>query len=210
MEDLKQRSLELYNQIKGTSYEDWTDELVETTTDGRFRTEEAWTAYMQEGYQKVEKEAAFQETAWKVFEQILSETKLLQYEKEDYTFAEKKLIEQCVYGNGYFSLEEYLEDCGITEEELKKELREDVLESLKSQYAIEAIAQAEGLIPTAEEMEGYKEEHMEGVVEMGYRKSDPYYQEELEHYEKEEPWYRLNLMTENVLDFLYQNSIVEE
>ncbi|MCI8597923.1 MAG: hypothetical protein HFJ10_05715 [Lachnospiraceae bacterium] len=208
MNDLKQRSLELFNSIKGTAYREWTDELVKETTNGRFQTEQAWTAYMQEGYQKVEKDRASRETAQKVLEEILLDTRLIQYGKEDYTEAEKGIMEQTIYGSGYLSEKDYLDDCGITNQELKENLKEDVLKSLKCQYVIEAIAEKEKLVPAEAEMEKYRQEHMQGLTEMGYGEDDIYYQEELQHYMEEEPQYRRNVMTEHVLDFLYENSAI--
>ena len=44
---------------------------------------------------------------------------------------------------------------------------------------------------------------------MGYSKTDDYYQEELEHWKEEEEGYRLSLMSENVRDFLYENSDIK-
>ena len=79
-------------------------------------------------------------------------------------------------------------------------------ESLKYAYVISAIAEAEGLEPTEDEMAQAEEEHMAGVLEMGYTEADAYYQEELEHWKEEEERYRLSLMSKNVRDFLYENN----
>ena len=116
---------------------------------------------------------------------------------------------QLVYGNGFTSKEELLEGLELSEKEYDDMVNEYAKESLKYDYVTSAIAEAEGLEPTEDEMTQAEEEHMAGVLEMGYTETDAYYQEELEHWKEEKEEYSLFLMSENVRDFLYENNDIK-
>lgn len=173
MDGLMSEMLAMYNEIRGTSYEAWTDEQVSYTTQGRYKSEADWRAYLQEKYTRVEQEKARDATAQLILLEIASEAELTE--------------------SGRQSMEE-----------------EHALESRKLWYVTEAIAAAEGLEPGENEIKAAREEHMSGVLEMGYREEDSYYREELEHWEKEEESFRQTLRTEAVKEFLYENNVIRQ
>ncbi len=209
MDSLMSRMLEMYNEVRGMDYESWTDEQVDYTTQGRYTSEEEWRDYLQEKYRDVEQEQAKDDTAQLILSEIVSETELTGYDEGDYAVAREAVAGQLVYGNGFTSKEELLEGLELSEKEYDDMVNEYAKESLKYDYVTSAIAEAEGLEPTEDEMTQAEEEHMAGVLEMGYTETDAYYQEELEHWKEEKEEYSLFLMSENVRDFLYENNDIK-
>lgn len=206
MDSLMSRMLETYNEVRGTDYESWTDDQVAYTTQGRYTSETEWRDYLKEKYRDVEREQAKEDMAQLILSEIVSETELTGYDEGDYAAAREAVAGQLVYGNGFTSKEELLEGLELSEKEYDDMVDEYANESLKYAYVISAIAEAEGLEPTEDEMAQAEEEHMAGVLEMGYTEADAYYQEELEHWKEKEERYRLSLMSKNVRDFLYENN----
>ena len=209
MDSLMSRMLETYNEVRGTNYESWTDEQVAYTTQGRYTSEAEWRDYLQTKYRDVEQEQAREDTAQLILSEIVSETKLTGYDAEDFAVAREAAASQLIYGNGYTNKEELLEGLKLSQKDYDAMADEYAKESLKYDYVISAIAEAEGLEPAEDEMMQAEEEHMAGVLEMGYSKTDDYYQEELEHWKEEEEGYRLSLMSENVREFLYENNDIK-
>ena len=209
MDSLMSRMLETYNEVRGTGYESWTDEQVAYTTQGRYASEAEWRDYLQEKYSEAEQEQAKEDTAQLILSEIVSETELTGYDAEDFAAAREAAPSQLIYGNGFTSKEELLEGLKLSEKDYDAMADEYAKEFLKYDYVISAIAETEGLEPAEDEMRQAEEEHMAGVLEMGYSKTDDYYQEELEHWKEEEEGYRLSLMSENVRDFLYENSDIK-
>ena len=209
MDSLMSRMLETYNEVRGTDYESWTDEQVAYTTQGRYASEKEWRDYLKEKYRKVEQEQAKEDTAQLILSEIVSETELTGYDAEDFAAVREAAACQLIYGNGYTSKEELLEGLKLSEKDYDAMADEYAKEALKYDYVISAIAEAEGLEPAEDEMMQAEEEHMAGVLEMGYSKTDDYYQEELEHWKEEEEGYRLSLMSENVREFLYENNDIK-
>ena len=209
MDSLMSRMLETYNEVRGTDYESWTDEQVAYTTQGRYASEKEWRDYLKEKYRKVEQEQAKEDTAQLILSEIVSETELTGYDAEDFAAVREAAACQLIYGNGYTSKEELLEGLKLSEKDYDAMADEYAKEALKYDYVISAIAEAEGLEPAEDEMMQAEEEHMAGVLEMGYSKTDDYYQEELEQWKEEEEGYRLSLMSENVGEFLYENNDIK-
>ena len=209
MDSLMARMLETYNEVRGTDYKSWTDEQVAYTTQGRYASETEWRKYLKEKYREVEQEQAKENTAQLILSEIVSETELIGYDEEDFAAARETVAGQLIYGNGFTSKEELLEGLELSEKEYNNMVNEYAKESLKYDYVTSAIAEAEGLEPTEDEMTQAEQEHMAGVLEMGYTETDDYYQEELEHWKEEKEEYRLSLMSENVRDFLYENNNIK-
>lgn len=209
MDSLMSRMLETYNEVRGTDYESWTDEQVAYTTQGRYTSEAEWRDYLQTKYRDVEQEQAREDTAQLILSEIVSETKLTGYDAEDFAAAREAAASQLIYGNGYTNKEELLEGLKLSEKDYDAMADEYAKESLKYDYVISAIAEAEGLEPAEDEMKQAEEEYMAGVLEMGYSKTDDYYRKELEHWKEEEEGYRLSLMSENVREFLYENNDIK-
>ena len=209
MDSLMSRMLETYNEVRGTDYESWTEDQVMYTTQGRYASEAEWRGYLQAKYRDVEQEQAKEDTAQLILSEILSETELTGYDAEDFAAAREAAASQLIYGNGFASKEELLEDLKLSEKDYDAMADEYAKEALKYDYVISAIAEAEGLEPAEDEMRQAEEEHMAGVLEMGYSKTDDYYQEELGHWKGEEERYRLSLMSENVREFLYENNDIQ-
>lgn len=209
MDSLMSRMLETYNEVRGTDYESWTDEQVAYTTQGRYASETEWREYLKEKYRDVEREQAKKDTEQLILSEIVSEAELKGYDEEDFATARDTVAGQLVYGNGFTSKEELLEGLELSEKEYDDMVNEYAKESLKYDYVTSAIAEAEGLEPTEDEMTQAEEEHMAGVLEMGYTETDAYYQEELEHWKEEKEEYSLFLMSENVRDFLYENNDIK-
>ena len=210
MDNLMQELLAMYNEIRGTEYESWTDEQVSYTTQGRYTTEEDWRGYLQEKYTEIEKEQAKSDTAQMILAEIAGKSKLLKYSDEDYRHNREAVEEQLIYGNGFENKEDMLEGLGLSEEEFETTADARTLEILKFTYVTEAIAEKEGLKPSEKELSAAKEEHMSGVLEMGYKPEDNYYQEELKHWEEEgEITYQDMLTAEKVRTFLYEHNEVK-
>ena len=209
MDSLMSRMLETYNEVRGTDYESWTDEQVAYTTQGRYTSEAEWRDYLQTKYRDMEQEQAREDTAQLILSEIVSETKLTGYDAEDFAVAREAAASQLIYGNGYTNKEELLEGLKLSEKDYDAMADEYAKESLKYDYVISAIAEVEGLEPAENEMMQAEEEHMAGVLEMGYSKADDYYQEELEHWKEEEEGSRLSLMSETVREFLYENNDIK-
>ena len=209
MDSLMSRMLETYNEVRETDYESWTDEQVTYTTQGRYTSEEEWRKYLQEKYREVEQEQAKDDAAQLILSEIVSETELTGYDEEDFAAVRETVAGQLIYGNGFTSKEELLEGLELSEKEYDAMVDEYAKESLKYDYVISAIAEAEGLEPTEDEMVQAEEEHMAGILEMGYTETDVYYQEELEHWKEKKEEYRLSLTLENMRDFLYENNDIK-
>lgn len=210
MDNLMQELLAMYNEIRGTEYENWTDEQVRYTTQGRYATEEEWREYLQKKYTEIEKEQAKNDTAQMILAEVAGKSKLLKYSDEDYRYNREAVEEQLIYGKGFENKEDMLEGLGLSEEEFETTADARTLEMLKLTCVTEAIAEKEGLKPSEEELAAAKEEHMSGVLEMGYKPEDSYYQEELKHWEEEgEITYQDMLTAEKVRTFLYEHNEVK-
>ena len=209
MDSLMSRMLETYNEVRGTDYESWTDDQVAYTTQGRYASEAEWRAYLKEKYKNIERDQAKEDAAQLILSEIVSETELTGYDVEDFAAAREAAASQLIYGNGFTSKEELLEGLKLSEKDYDAMADEYAKEALKYDYVISAIAEAEGLEPAEDEMKQAEEEHMAGVLEMGYTRTSDYYQEELEHWKKDEDGYRLSLMLENVREFLYENNDIK-
>ena len=209
MDSLMSRMLETYNEVRGTDYESWTDDQVAYTTQGRYASEAEWCAYLKEKYKNIERDQAKEDAAQLILSEIVSETELTGYDVEDFAAAREAAASQLIYGNGFTSKEELLEGLKLSEKDYDAMADEYAKEALKYDYVISAIAEAEGLEPAEDEMKQAEEEHMAGVLEMGYTRTSDYYQEELEHWKKDEDGYRLSLMLENVREFLYENNDIK-
>jgi len=210
MDNLMQELLAMYNEIRGTEYENWTDEQVRYTTQGRYATEEEWREYLQKKYTEIEKEQAKNDTAQMILAEVAGKSKLLNYTEEDYQRKREAAESQLIYGNGFKSRENMLEGLSLSEEEFETTADARTLEMLKLDYVTEAIAEKEGLIPSEEELEAAREKHMSGVLEMGYKPEDEYYQEERRHWGKEvEEVYKNTLTAEKVRNFLYEHNEVK-
>ena len=209
MDSLMCRMLETYNEVRGTDYESWTDDQVAYTTQGRYASEAEWRAYLKEKYKNIERDQAKEDAAQLILSEIVSETELTGYDVEDFAAAREAAASQLIYGNGFTSKEELLEGLKLSEKDYDAMADEYAKEALKYDYVISAIAEAEGLEPAEDEMKQAEEEHMAGVLEMGYTRTSDYYQEELEHWKKDEDGYRLSLMLENVREFLYENNDIK-
>ena len=209
MDSLMSRMLETYNEVRGTDYESWTDDQVAYTTQGRYASEAEWRAYLKEKYKNIERDQAKEDAAQLILSEIVSETELTGYDVEDFAAAREAAASQLIYGNGFTSKEELLAGLKLSEKDYDAMADEYAKEALKYDYVISAIAEAEGLEPAEDEMKQAEEEHMAGVLEMGYTRTSDYYQEELEHWKKDEDGYRLSLMLENVREFLYENNDIK-
>ncbi len=209
MDSLMSEMLTAYNEIKGTQYDSWTDEQVACTTQGLYTTEEDWRQYLQGKYTEIEKQYAKDETAQRILSEIVSETELLGYNEIDYANMEETVIGQFIYGNGFTSEEELLEGLELSQQDYRNMVYEYTLQSLKMDYVTEAIAKAEGLLPSETELEDAKKEHMDEVLKLGYTAADEYYREELKHWEEEEEAYRQTLTAEAVRNFLYENNHIQ-
>ena len=209
MDSLMSRMLETYNEVRGTDYESWTDDQVAYTTQGRYASEAEWRAYLKEKYKNIERDQAKEDAAQLILSEIVSETEMTGYDVEDFAAAREAAASQLIYGNGFTSKEELLEGLKLSEKDYDAMADEYAKEALKYDYVISAIAEAEGLEPAEDEMKQAEEEHMAGVLEMGYTRTSDYYQEELEHWKKDEDGYRLSLMLENVREFLYENNDIK-
>ena len=209
MDSLMSRMLETYNEVRGTDYESWTDDQVAYTTQGRYASEAEWRAYLKEKYKNIERDQAKEDAAQLILSEIVSETELTGYDVEDFAAAREAAASQLIYGNGFTSKEELLEGLKLSEKDYDAMADEYAKEALKYDYVISAIAETEGLEPAEDEMKQAEEEHMAGVLEMGYTRTSDYYQEELEHWKKDEDGYRLSLMLENVREFLYENNDIK-
>lgn len=209
MDTLMSDMLSMYNQIRGTDYTAWEDEQVSYTTQGKYASEAEWRAYLQVRYKEIEEQYAEDDMAQLLLTEIVSDSRLLEYEEEDYIAAEEAVKGQLIYGNGFLSEDALLEGMGWSAKEYQSMVKEYTLQTLKINYVMEAIATAEGLEPTEAEMEADQAEHMAGVIEMGYTEEDEYYKAELQHWEEEKASYRLSLIREKLLDFLYQNNKIQ-
>ena len=179
MDSLMSRMLETYNEVRGTDYESWTDDQVAYTTQGRYAAEAEWRAYLKEKYKNIERDQAKEDAAQLILSEIVSETELTGYDVEDFAAAREAAASQLIYGNGFTSKEELLEGLKLSEKDYDAMADEYAKEALKYDYVISAIAEAEGLEPAEDEMKQAEEEHMAGVLEMGYTRTSDYYQEEL-------------------------------
>ena len=186
MDDLMDRMLEVYNEIRETNYPVWTDEQVAYTTQGKYTTASEWRDYLQKKYIEIEKQNARNDTAQMILSQIVSEATLLGYDQEDYEAAKKEVEQQIIFGNGFSEKEELLQTQQWSEEEYQNNIEETALELLKQTYVIRAIAEAEGLEPT-------EAEAAEAGIEDGKEK---------------EEWFRTEMMN-RVKDFLYNNNSIK-
>lgn len=210
MDELMRELLAMYNEIRGTEYEVWTDEQVFYTTQGLYKTEEEWRGYLQKKYTEIEKEQAKRDTAQAILSEIAGKSKLLNYTEEDYQSKREAAEKQILYENGFKDRADMLKSLNLSEEEFEAEAEARAFEMLKLDYVTEAIAEKEGLKPSEEELAAAREEHMSGVLEMGYTPEDGYYQEELKRWHEEEAEvYKNSLTAEKVRNFLYEHNEVK-
>lgn len=187
MDNLMSRMLEIYNQIRGTDYQSWTDDQVSYTTQGKYATEAEWRAYLCEKYTEIEQQRAKVDTGQSILKEISSEAILHQFDEDDYAAAEETVTEQIIQGNGFSSKKELLQELEWSEKEYQNKVKESVLENLKLDYVTQTIAEAESLEPSEAELMEAEEEY--GAEEM-------------------EGWKRAKT-AENVREFLVDNNDIE-
>lgn len=198
----------IYNSYMGTEYSDLSDETVQAVTGGVYQTRDEWANALKDEYQDGEDESAVWDMGNAVLQQVIANSEIKGYNEIDYDEEYQSCIEGFLGSSGVETVEEYCEENDMTEEEFYTMVDETAVYNLGYDYIVEAIAEEEGLMPTNEEMEELKNEHMEQILLMGYTEDDEYYQEELEHWESEEDSYRMNLIYEKLIPFLYENANV--
>lgn len=198
----------IYNSYMGTEYSDLSDETVQAVTGGVYQTRDEWANALKDEYQDGEDESAVWDMGNAVLQQVIANSEVKGYNEIDYDEEYQSCIEGFLGSSGVETVEEYCEENDMTEEEFYTMVDETAVYNLGYDYIVEAIAEEEGLMPTNEEMEELKNEHMEQILLMGYTEDDEYYQEELAHRESEEDSYRMTMIYEKLIPFLYENANV--
>ena len=198
----------IYNSYMGTEYSDLSDETVQAVTGGVYQTRDEWANALKDEYQDGEDESAVWDMGNAVLQQVIANSEVKGYNEIDYDEEYQSCIEGFLGSSGVETVEEYCEENDMTKEEFYTMVDETAVYNLGYDYIVEAIAEEEGLMPTNEEMEELKNEHMEQILLMGYTEDDEYYQEELAHRESEEDSYRMTMIYEKLIPFLYENANV--
>ena len=163
IDSLMSRMLEVYNEIRETDYQNWTDEEVAYTTQGKYTTAASWKEYLQEKYTEIERQNSRRDTGQMLLAEIASDSRLLGYDPDDYREAEEYAEKQLIFGNGFSDKEDLLQELKWSENEYQDRVEETAENILKLRYVVQAIAETEDLTPSEAELAEAEKEYGEEI-----------------------------------------------
>lgn len=181
-----------------------TDELISTVTDGEYTDVASYREYIR-GYltESAESQREYQ-LKLELLTQVANTAEIKEYPQEmiDYGMANMDSYYRSMAEAYSMELGEFLEAyMGMTEEEFEEQARDAVQQNLQQELYLKAIAEAEGLEVTDEEL---AESGAEYAAQYGYETVE----ELMAAYG--ESTVRVSIMQDKVLDFLLENAVITE